>query len=211
MYRLLHIDSSILGEASASRAVSRALVAAWSAAHPDTAIMSRDLAASLPPHMTADLVTGLATEPDRRTPAQAAAVALSDTLIAEAEAADVIVIGAPMYNFSIPSTLKAWIDHVVRVQRTVRYTAEGQVEGLLTGKRVFVVASRGGIYSEGPRQAFDFQEPYLRTILGFVGLTDTTFIRVEGLGMGPEAAAEGLARAHRMVAELVAPGRAAAA
>jgi FMN-dependent NADH-azoreductase len=211
MYRLLHIDSSILGEASASRAVSRAFVAAWSAAHPDTAVTSRDLAASPLPHVTADLVTGLATEPDRRTPAQAAAVALSDTLIAEAEAADVIVIGAPMYNFSIPSTLKAWVDHVVRVQRTVRYTPEGQVEGLLTGKRVFVVASRGGIYSEGPRQAFDFQEPYLRTILGFVGLTDMTFIRVEGLGMGPEAASEGLARAHRTVAELVAPRRPAAA
>ncbi|MCC7274891.1 MAG: FMN-dependent NADH-azoreductase [Alphaproteobacteria bacterium] len=203
MTRLLHIDSSIAGTASKSRALSRAFVERWRAGHPGTEVIDRDLAADPVPHAAATLIAGLSTAPEARTPGQAAAVALSDTLIAELEAADVVVIGAPMYNFAIPSTLKAWIDHVALAGRTFRYTAEGPV-GLLRGKRVFVVVSRGGIYSEGAGRAMDFQEPYLRAVLGFLGIDDVTFIRVEGQGIGPEVAARGLAAAEQAVGELAA-------
>jgi FMN-dependent NADH-azoreductase len=125
---------------------------------------------------------------------QKQAVALSDELIAELEVADTIVLAVPMYNFSIPSTLKAWIDHVARRGRTFRYTEKGP-EGLLKNKKVFVLVARGGVYSKGtPYAAFDFQEPYLRTVLGFLGMTDVTFVHFEGLAMGPEAANANRAR-----------------
>ncbi|MGE0718289.1 MAG: FMN-dependent NADH-azoreductase [Alphaproteobacteria bacterium] len=201
MTHLLHIDSSIAGERSLSRALSRRFVERWLAAHPDVTVTDRDLAADPVPHAAATLLAGLGKPADGRSPDEAASVALSDRLIAELEAADVIVIGAPMYNFAIPSTLKAWIDHVALAGRTFRYTAEGPV-GLLRGKKVFVVVSRGGIYSEGALRAMDFQEPYLRAVLGFLGLDDVTFIRAEGQGIGAEAAARGVAAAEQAVAEL---------
>ena len=115
-----------------------------------------------------------------------AALALSDELVAELEAADTIVIGAPMYNFGITSTLKAWFDYVLRTGITFRYTEVGP-EGLLKGKRAIVVESRGGLYSEGPASVMDSQEPHLRTMLGFMGVTDVTFVRAEKLAFGPEA------------------------
>ena len=131
----------------------------------------------------------MGTEPGQLSDRQKELVALSDELIAELEVADTIVLAVPMYNFSIPSTLKAWIDHVARRGRTFRYTEKGP-EGLLRDKKVFVLVSRGGVYSKGsPAAPFDFQEPYLRTVLGFLGLTDVTFVHFEGVGMGPEAAA----------------------
>ena len=134
---------------------------------------------------------------------QQAAAAFADGLIAEVEAADVIVIAAPMYNFTISTTLKAWIDHIVRAGRTFRYTANGP-EGLLRHKTVFVTTARGGFYgANSPTAALDFQEPYLRTILGFVGITDVTFVHAEGLAIDPDTAARGLAAARRVVAELV--------
>jgi FMN-dependent NADH-azoreductase len=139
---------------------------------------------------------------------QTEAVALADKLIAEVEAADTIVIAAPMYNFTIPSTLKAWLDHIARAGRTFRYTAAGP-EGLLKGKKVFVVESRGGFYGEGPAKAMDFQEPYLRAMLGFLGLNDVTFIHAEGQAVSAEAAAQGLLKARNAVAELL-PLKAAA-
>ena len=134
----------------------------------------------------------------------------SDPLLEEVEAADVIVIAAPMYNFSISSTLKAWIDHITRAGRTFQYTANGP-EGLLKNKKVFVVTARGGIYTgDSPAKAYDFQEPYLRTILGFNGLTDVTFIHVEGQKISPDAADAGIAQARQAVSDITAPMHAAA-
>jgi FMN-dependent NADH-azoreductase len=115
-------------------------------------------------------------------------VALSDELVAELKAADLIVIGAPMYNFGMASTLKAWFDHILRAGITFRYSEAGP-EGLVKGKKAIVVETRGGLYSEGPAVAMDSQEPHLRTMLGFIGVEDVTFVRAEKLGFGPEAAA----------------------
>jgi FMN-dependent NADH-azoreductase len=134
---------------------------------------------------------------------------LSDTLIAELRAADVVVIGAPMYNFSIPTSLRAWLDHVLRAGETFRYSEAGP-EGLLKGKRVIVIEARGGFYSEGPAQAIDFQEPYLRHLLGFVGLTDVAFVRAEKTGFGPAARDEAVARAQAEIRALARPLAAAA-
>ncbi len=199
MTRLLHISSSPLPAASKSRAVADEFVAAWKAARPDTVVTERDLAASAIPHFGTDLITAFGTPVEQHSAQQATALARADEIIAEVEAADVLVIGAPMHNFSISSTLKAWIDHLARAGRTFRYTAAGP-EGLLKGKRVFVVLSRGGVYSEGPAQAMDFQEPYLRAVFGFLGLTDVTFIRAEGLNVSPDSAARGLATARQTIA-----------
>ncbi len=131
-------------------------------------------------------------------------MALSDALIDELRAADILVLAAPMHNFGIPSTLKAWIDHVVRAGRTFSYTSKGPV-GLLTGKRAILVLATGGVYSDGPAKAFDFQEPYLRTILGFMGITDVDVVRVEGVAtsaVGPEKAlAEATERSKQLVAQ----------
>jgi FMN-dependent NADH-azoreductase len=201
MSRLLYLSSSALGEASATRQLGTALVARLRAAAPGLAVVERDLAAAPLPHLDGELLAGFGG-------ADNAAAARSDALITELKAADVIVIGAPMYNFSIPSTLKAWIDHVARAGHTFTYTANGP-QGLLKGKRVFVVSGRGGVYSEGANQALDFQEAYLRGVLGFIGLTDVTVVRPEGLKLAPDAAGPALARAQAAIDTLV-PLRAAA-
>ena len=138
------------------------------------------------------------------------AQALSDELIAELFAADTIVIGAPMYNFSIPTTLRAWFDHVLRPRVTFAYSEAGP-QGLVTGKKVIVIESRGGLYSEGPAQVMDFQEPYLRALLGFIGLTDVEFIHAEKIGFGPEARDAALAGAKARIAEVTAGSLAQAA
>ncbi len=139
------------------------------------------------------------TPAEKRSVEQASRAQSADQLIEELEAADTIVLAAPMYNFTISSTLKAWIDHVARAGRTFRYTANGP-EGLLKGKQVFVVTGRGGIYTgDAPARVLDFQEPYLRGILGFLGLTDVTFIHVEGLNISPEAAEKGFAQARNAI------------
>ena len=151
------------------------------------------------------------TPADQRSEREKALIRQSDPLLEEAEAADVIVIATPMYNFAIPSTLKAWIDHITRAGRTFHYTAEGRPEGLLRNKKVFVIAARGGIYTgESPVKALDFQEPYLRAMLGFIGLTDVTFVHVEGQRMGPAFAEAGLLRAREALNGVVSSARAAA-
>ncbi|HRO10436.1 NAD(P)H-dependent oxidoreductase [Amaricoccus sp.] len=191
MNSILVIDSAASGEASVSRGLVRAAVAALTAAAP-ARVVTRDLGTDPVPHLTEANLAGVRGTP--ATEAEQAARALSDQLIAELRAADTIVIGAPMYNFSIPTTLRAWFDHVLRAGETFRYTEAGP-EGLLAGKRVIVIESRGGLYSEGPAQAIDFQEPYLRHLLGFMGLTDVTFVRAEKIGYGPEARAAAIAAA----------------
>lgn len=204
MRNILLIHSSIFGAQSQSLALAREFLMRFPAA----SMVERTLSPESIPHLTAETMAAMATPEAQRTERQNEVVALSDTLIAEVEAADTIVLAVPMYNFSIPSTLKAWIDHVARGGRTFRYTAAGP-EGLLKGKKVFVVTARRGVYSEGPAAAFDFQEPYLRTVLGFLGLDDVTFVHLEGLKISPEAAASGLARAREKIETLI-PHRAAA-
>jgi len=201
MSNILVLNSSVSGAASVSRLLVADTVAELTQRDPGARVVFRDLAADPVPHLTPATVAGVRAQ--AHTPAEAEARALSDRLIAELRAADTIVIGAPMYNFSIPTTLRSWFDHVLRAGETFRYSEAGP-EGLLTGKRVIVVESRGGLYSEGPDQAIDFQEPYLRQLLGFVGLTDVTFIRAEKIGYGPEARDAALAGSRAELARLAA-------
>ena len=175
----------------------------WSDHHPGSEIVVRDLGARPVPHLSLSHLGAVMTPAADRSREQHESVAEADALIEELEAADVIVIASPMYNFTISSNLKAWIDHVTRVGRTFRYTPEGRAEGLLKNKKVVVVTGRGGVYSEGPLSGFDFQEPYLRTILGFIGLQHVSFIHVEGLRISPAHAEKGIEKAKAaIVAEL---------
>lgn len=200
MRNILLVTSSIAGENSRSRRLAEDLIASLSSASRNAKLATRDVTSL--PHIDGVTFAAAGTPAEKRTYEQQARAALADTLIAEAEVADAIVIAAPMYNFSVPSTLKAWIDHIARAGRTFRYTEKGP-EGLLRNKKVYVVVSRGGVYSSGPASALDFQEPYLRGVLGFLGLTDVEFVYVEGLGMGPEAVENAVAAAHARIAQLV--------
>jgi FMN-dependent NADH-azoreductase len=185
MSHLLVINSSAAGAASVSKQLIDETVARLRAADPALVVVERDLGADPVPHLTPDSTAAIrGAEPAND--AQRAAKVLSDSLVAELKAADTLIIGAPMYNFGIPSTLKSWFDHVLRAGVTFKYGEKGPV-GLLEGKRAIVVESRGGIYSSGPTQALDSQEPHLRTMLGFIGISDVTFVRAEKLGYGPEA------------------------
>ena len=201
MSKLLFVSSSILGENSKSRALGLDFIETWKRRHPGTAVVERDLVAETLPHVTGAVLGAALTPAEKRSPEQAETAALADRLIEEVEAADVILLAVPMYNFSVPSTFKAWIDHIVRAGRTFRYGAEGPV-GLLQNKKVFVVASRGGVYSSGDGKSMDFHEPYLRGVLGFIGLKDVTFIYAEGLNISPETAAGALDGARATIAEL---------
>ncbi|MCB8882381.1 FMN-dependent NADH-azoreductase [Acidisoma cellulosilytica] len=201
MTQVLVIESSANLASSVSRDLTKAFLAGYTAAHADTTVVTHDLVTDTVPHLGVDLIGGFFGKPEALTEAQAAAIALSDKLIGQVEAADVVAIGAAMYNFSIPSTLKAWIDHILRAGRTFKYTENGP-QGLLTGKKVFLFLASGGIYSDGPYKPYDFQETYLRAALGFIGLTDVTVVRAEGLALGPDAAAKAVADAKAAVAAL---------
>jgi len=190
--KILQINASARREGAHSTRLANSIVGRLRASTPDAVLTLRDLAAT--PHPTLDEVAldALFTPADRRTPEQAARVALDDALIAEVQAHDTIVLGVPMYNFGVPVQLKSWIDAIARAGVTFRYTEKGPV-GLLTGKTVYVALARGGVYRD---TAADSQVPYLRAVLGFLGLTDVRFIYAEGLAMGPDAAARGLAQAE---------------
>ncbi|MDB6111795.1 MAG: FMN-dependent NADH-azoreductase [Pedosphaera sp.] len=205
MKNILLIQSSPRGSESYSEKVARSLVGDLEERHPGANVVVRDLAQNPPPHVGQAFVGGLSTEPEQRTPEQTEALALSDVLIDELLAADIIVLAVPMHNFGPPSTLKAWIDHVVRIGRTVSYSQKGP-EGMVKGKRVILVLARGGVYSDGPARPLDFQEPYLRAILGFIGITDIDVVPVEGLAMsaiGPEkAVASAMARSREILSQV---------
>lgn len=204
MTNILLITSSLMGEASTSQRLAGEIVAGLRAKSPRVRVAERHLTPATMPHLTAETLQALSTPADRRTADQARLAGAADAVIEEVEAADVIVIAAPMYNFSITSTLKAWIDHLARAGRTFRYTAAGP-EGLLKGKTVVLVESRGGVYAgAGGTPAMDFQEPYLRAVLGFVGLTDIRVVRIEGQAMGADPAAAGLAAAQAEARAVVA-------
>lgn len=192
--KLLHVDASIQGDQSASRQLSAAIVNRLTAVNPSAKVVRYDLAIEPVGHLTgAEFMAFRGVEPqDADTKQKVAwnAKALDDFL-----ATEVIVIGAPMYNFSLPSPLKAWIDRLAVPGKTFRYTATG-VEGLVTGKRVIIASARGGFYSEGHPTAFlDHQETYLRSLFGFLGITDITIIRAEGLGISVEGRMTALAAA----------------
>jgi FMN-dependent NADH-azoreductase len=201
MTNVLVLNSSALGAASVSKQLVAETVARLQVQDPSTQFTTRDLGASPVPHLTLDSATALrGGEPTN--PAQAAARALSDKLVQEIAWSNVIVIGAPMYNFGISSTLKAWFDYVLRAGVTFRYSEAGP-EGLITGKRAIVVESRGGAYSQGPTQVMDSQEPHLRTLLGFMGITDVTYVRAEKLAFGPEARNEAIAGARSKIDSII--------
>ena len=192
MKTALIVTSSANGDASVSNGLATTLADRLRASDPGLHIVLRDVGANPVPHLTADTVAAIKSEPASAT--ELAARDLSDALVAELAGADILVIASPMYNFGMSSTLKAWFDHVVRVGATVRYGENGP-EGLLTGKKAVVIESRGGLYSQGPGAAMDAQEAHIRTLLGFMGITDLTFVRAEKLGYGPEAAEAAVAEA----------------
>lgn len=201
---ILHIDSSPMGDNSVSRKLTAKTVAELIAKKPDSKVIARDLAASPMPHVDGATLGAMFTPAEQRDAASNAAVKLSEEAVEEVIAADVIVIGAPMWNFGIPSSLKAWIDHVVRARRTFQYNDQGQIVSLLPpNKKVIIVSSRGGVYSEGPMAFMDHQESYLKAVLGFIGLTDVSFVRAEGVAMGAEAVKNAVATAEGHVTEAV--------
>ncbi len=202
MNNILFVQSSSSGSQSQSYQFASHIVDDLKRRHPGATVTLRDVAANPLPHIDEAFVTGRVLPAEKRSPAQAQSLVLSDALIAELEAADAIVLAVPMYNFGIPSSLKAWIDHIARPGRTFSYSAKGP-EGLLKGKKAVVVVARGGVYSEGPMQKFDFQESYLRTILGFIGITNVHVVRVEGVGMGEDALRKAAASARAQSDEAV--------
>lgn len=199
--KLLHLDSSILGQNSVSRQLTAAVVEAVRAKHSDVQISYRDLAGQPIAHLSGEIIGANFTAEADWTETQRSESGLSNALIEEFLGTDVLVIGAPMYNFSIPSQLKSWIDRVAAAGRTFKYGANGP-EGLAGGKKVVIVSSRGGVYSTEQGQLMDFQEDYLRTVLGFLGITDIAFIRAEAVNMGEDKRATAIHAAKEAIAKL---------
>jgi len=202
---ILHIDSSVTGGNSVSRRLTRSIVHEWQRAHPDAAVTYRDLAAEAPDHLSSEILGARFAPADQHSAAQREQMRLDEELLEEFLAADLIVLGAPMYNFSVPSQLKAWIDRVLVAGRTFRYTADGPV-GLVGGKKVVIASTRGGIYSEADAaKVMDHQEAYLRAALGFIGLTDVSIIRAEGVNMS-DRRDRAIASAKDQIHELLGSG-----
>lgn len=195
---ILQINASIRAADANSTRVARLVVDRLLEQQPDAALSVLDLGATPPAVLDSAALGALFTPAEQRTPEQAARVAIDDALIAQVQAADVIVLGVPMYNFTIPVQLKSWFDAIARNGVTFRYTANGP-EGLLKGKTAYVALARGGRYRD---TALDSQVPLIRTFLGFLGITDVHFIYAEGLNMGPEAVAQGFAEADADIAHL---------
>ena len=203
MTTILHISSSVRSTGSLSRQLTNEFVAKLAAAHAGSTVIERDLAAQPVPHLTEQMMGAYFTPDEQRTPEQNKIVKLSDDLVAELMAAELVVIGAPMYNFSISSTLKAWVDHIARAGLTFQYGANGP-EGLVKGKKFVIFTARGGVYTEGPAKVMDFQENYLRAVLGFLGITDISFVRSEVLAMGEEAVNTALSGSRSAIEGLIA-------
>ena len=210
MKTLLQIQASIFSNGGESSRLATQFVDKWSGANPGAEVIRRDLAAQPVPHLTAERFQSFLAKPEERTPAQQAVASFSDGLIDELERADVIVLGLPMYNFGVPSTLKAYFDHVARAGKTFKYTATGP-QGLLTGKKAVVFATRGGLYAGTP---LDSQTGYVRDFLRFLGIEDVEFVYAEGLAMGDASKGESIAKASQAAHALAArhaPGFALAA
>jgi len=198
MKTLLQINASLFSHQGQSSQLADRFVAAWRQKHPEARVVLRDLAASPVPHLDAGRFQALLAKPEERTAEQQAVVDYSDRLIDELRQADIVVIGLPMYNFSVPSMLKAYFDHIARAGITFRYTANGP-EGLLGGRKAIVLAARGGMYAGTP---LDTQTGYVRQFLGFIGIGDVEFVYAEGLNMGDEQKTAALDEAHRRLETL---------
>lgn len=203
---LLQINASLFSDAGVSSTLANEFVAGFKDAHPGATVMTRDLAKEPVPHLTAERFQAFITPADKRDANQRAEVAYSDALIEEVKRADTIVLGVPMYNFDVPSTLKAYFDHIARAGVTFRYTANGP-EGLLKGKTVHVFASRGGMYAGKPH---DTQTGYLKNFLGLLGITDVRFVYAEGIAISADSKQAALANARDEVSRLLATEKAAA-
>lgn len=200
MKSLLRIDASLFSGQGNSSRLAQSFTDAWRERNPEGKVVIRDLAADPVPHLTAERFQAFLTQPEERTEEQREIVAYSDALIAELRQADALVLGLPMYNFGIPSTLKSYFDHIARAGVTFRYTAEGPV-GLLENKPVYVLAARGGVYQGTPK---DTETGFVRDILSLLGLTDIHFIYAEGLNMGPERLQAAFEEAEARISRLAA-------
>ncbi len=200
MKNLLQLNSSIFSSGGQSSQLADKFVDAWRTKQPDTHVTVRDLALNPLPHLDAQRVSTFFVQPESRTPAQQTFIAESDALIDELKKSEIVVIGLPMYNFGIPSTLKAYFDQIARAGVTFRYTENGP-EGLLTGKKAYVFATRGGIYAGTP---LDSQTSYVRNFLGFLGISDVQFVYAEGLNKNDLTKEAAMTEAQRQVASLLA-------
>jgi FMN-dependent NADH-azoreductase len=204
MAHILHIDSSPRGDRSFSRKLSYEFVTSWKTAHPGDTLTYRDLGHNPVPHVDESWIAAAFTPPQTRTPELNQAIKISDELVDEFLAADRYVFGVPMYNFNIPSTFKAYIDQIVRIGRTFAVTEQGAFQGLVSGKKMVIVTARGGSFTEGsPAAPYDYQEPYLRALFGFVGITDVSFIHLENLSAGDDVREQSLTQAQKAIAQAV--------
>jgi len=198
MSTLLQINASLAGANGQSSRLAQRFVADWQANNPDGRVITRDLASDPVPHLTAERFQAFLSQPEARTDEQRSHAEYSDALVEELKNADTIVFAVPMYNFSVPSTLRAYFDHIARAGVTFRYTANGP-EGLLKGKKAYVFITRGGFYAD----AADTQTPYLKQFLGFIGITDVNFVFAEGLSLGEESREKSLSQAHTAIGGLL--------
>ena len=195
---VLHIDSGILGDHSVSRRLTAAIAAQLKSDHPEATVVYRDLVAEPAAHLSGAHLMAANAKPEDVDQKLAAEVADGAKILEQFLAADTVIIGAPMYNFSLPSQLKAWIDRIAVSGKTFRYTESGP-EGLAGGKKIIVVSTRGGHYSEGPAAAMDHQESYLKAVLGFLGVTDIEFVRAEGLNISADRKQYAIAEAEKSI------------
>mgnify|MGYP001408553066 CR=1 FL=1 len=198
--KILHIDASAQGERSESMRLSDDFIQRWKMRHPDDEIIQRDIVDNPLPHIDGLILDSMMTPPIQRTPEQRAVAAQYEELVQEFLDADVLVLGVPMYNFTIPSTLKAWIDHITVPGRTFEYAEEGP-RGLVDGKQIYILSTRGGFYGDGP---MDHQVNYLRTLFGFLGIEDIQIIQAEGLNVSPETRDQSIEAAHTQIQETLA-------
>ena len=203
MKTLLQIQSSIFSNGGQSSQLAERFIAAWRASNPGGKVIVRDLATEPVPHLDAARFGAFIAKPEERTAEQQAVVDYSDALIGELKRADVVALGLPMYNFGLPSTLKAYFDHIGRAGVTFKYTEKGPV-GLLTGKKVYVFAARGGLYAGTPN---DTQTPFIRTFLSFIGMDDIEFVYAEGLAISEASKQQGLDRARARIDALAEPAQ----
>lgn len=203
MTHILYLDSSPRGERSISRTLTKEFITAWQQIYPGDTVIYRDVGRYPVPPIDEYWIAASFSPPDQLTPELTAALNISNELIDELEAAELYVFGIPMYNYSVPANFKAYIDQIVRVRRTFVVSSNGY-EGLLKGKKMLVITTRGGSYSAGP---LDFQEPYLQAVFELIGITDITFIHAENLSMGAEARQQSLATAREAIQQFIATCR----
>lgn len=208
MAHLLHIDSSPRGERSHSRRLSREFVEAWKQEHPGDTVTYRDIGRNTVPHIDEPWIAASYTPPEQRTPEMWEAICISEQLVDELLAADIYVIGVPMYNFSVPSALKAYIDQIVRIGRTFAFEPENSAnpyKSLVLGKKMFIIAARGssGFGAGGQYEMLNYQTPYLAAVFGFIGITDIDFVEVENDEYGGQKLADAITQARIQIAQLV--------